>query len=315
MRNLPLFRLFFGFPPLWQGLILAAIGNCVFAHMDVLVKLSGPTEHGFGTLQVVLGRCLFAIPPILLIYFLTPKEQRRIKRPGLHILRLMLGVVAISTTFTAYMVMPIAEAYAIMFASPLLVAVLAIPVLGEKVNWPRLACVGVGFIGVMMIVAARVGGLSLGTWLCIISVISNSAIILVMRVMTRTEATGTILLTFMIGMSLTTIGMLFAVAPLSEWQPTWQWLADMRWQTPDISGWLLLIGIGLAGGVAQLCLIPSYRRLSTPISASFDYSEMLYAVFYGWLIWGTVPGPIVFTGCALVIGGGLAMVRLGRETK
>lgn len=312
MRNHALARLFLGFPPFWQGILMAALGNAIFAHMDVFVKLAGPDGAGMGTLQVIFGRCLFALPPVLLLYWLTPADQRGIKRPGLHALRLLLGLAAMGSTFTAYMVMPIAEAYALLFACPLLVAVLAVPVLGEAIHWPRLACVLVGFAGVLLIVAARLGVPSLGTWLCVVSVISNAGIVLTVRVMARSESTATILLTFTLGMLAAVCALLFAVPMLLAAGVDWSFLPQQQWKSPDLVGWLLLIAIGLTGGVALMLLIPSYRRLSASISASFDYSEMLYAVFWGWMIWQTVPGPVVMAGCALVMGAGLAMVKVGQ---
>ena len=87
------------------------------------------------------------------------------------------------------------------------------------------------------------------------------------------------------------------------------------WQWPDLEGWLLLIGSGLAGAVGHLFLIQSMRLAPASVVAPFAYSSLVWATLFGYLVWQDLPGYNVWIGAALIVASGLYIYLRERVKK
>ena len=201
--------------------------------------------------------------------------------------------------FAAYTYLPLADATAIGFASPLFVVVLAAFMLSERVHLIRWSAVVIGFIGVV-IIAGPEAGLSRSALYGALFALTGAALTAVamifLRRMSAHEHSITIAFYFMLtsaAVSLTTI--IFG----------WNW--------PTTGEAAVLVLTGLAGGVGQLFLSFSYRYGEASVLAPFDYAAMIWAVVLGYFVFSELPAPQVWVGGAIVIAAGLLILWRERQ--
>ncbi len=198
--------------------------------------------------------------------------------------------------YTAARDLQLAELTTLYFAAPILVVVLAIPLLGERVTAWRWAGVAIGFVGVV-VAANPVGlGLSLPTLLVLAAALLWAfALVLVRRIALR-EATLVQML-YGNGFFLVATGLVLAFV----------------WRTPDWAELGLMLAVGLLGALGQFTLIEGMRRAPASVLASFEYTALLWAFLLGFAVWGDVPRLAVFAGAALILAGGLLVVVTERR--
>lgn len=193
--------------------------------------------------------------------------------------------------YTAARSLQLAELMTIYFASPLLVAVLAVPILRETVTRLRWISILIGFGGVL--IACRPGDLShagaIGLAL-LAAVLWAGSMILIRQIATR-EPTLVQMLTSSSGFVLMT-GATMA----------------FKWVTPDLADLALMIGIGLLGGLAQYLLIEAIRRAPASVVSPLEFSALVWSFLLGYLIWADVPRLNVFAGAVLIMVSGFFIV-------
>jgi drug/metabolite transporter (DMT)-like permease len=297
--------------------LLKAIGFKVisaflFACLSALVRQIGDvTPVG----QIVFFRSACAIPPVLLIYALRGEfmEAVRTTRVFGQIGRGALSVGGMYSNFAALQRLPLADATAISFASPLITVALAAVILKEKVRIYRWTAVFVGFIGVIVMLIPHldfnqyltVGAMSvaaIGSMLALLAACFNAGTVIQTRRLTQSEATSSIVFYF---------SLMTALAGLVS--------LPFAWHTPTSFELLLLISCGLFGGVGHIFLTESYRYAPASVIAPFDYSSMLWALLLGYWLFGELPTVLVYVGACIVTAAGLFVIwrerQLGLERK
>lgn len=181
---------------------------------------------------------------------------------------------------------------------PLFLTLLAVPLLGERIDARRLGAVLVGFLGVMVML--RPGGGGPGQWFDCLAVLAAAlawalAMVSIRRMGEAGEAGVAIVAWFAIGCSV--VSVVFAL-------PVWVW--------PDAAQWALLAGVGLISAVAQLLMTEAYRRGDTTLVAPFEYSAIVWTTLLGVLVWGEAPDGFDALGIAILVGCGLSVWRLSR---
>lgn len=288
-----------GSPTLARATALAGVGWFVFAIfcfgvMDAMIKLA---SAGYGTWQIMFFRAAASILPVaVLVHWSGGVSSLRTKRLGSHVLRAMVGLAAVYGFFTSFRLMPLADAYAIGFAAPLFMTALSVPVLGEKVGWRRWAAVLVGFAGVMVMLRPGQGVLSLTALVPLAAAFFYSLTMLYVRVLARTETNAAIVFYFLV-----TLAAVSGVVMLPDWR------------TPDLPGLALLVAIGLVGGVAQIAFTQAFRLTAPSLLAPFEYTAMLWAVGFGYVLFGDIPDQAIWLGSAIVIASGLYIIH--RESR
>ncbi|MCW5751429.1 MAG: DMT family transporter [Alphaproteobacteria bacterium] len=263
----------------------------ILSIMDAIVKW---LASGYPTMQIVFFRNAFAFLPTILYLIASGLALRdlRTRRIGGHFMRAALGVGAMITFFYALGHMPLADVIAIAFAAPIFMTALSIPLLGEKVGPHRWAAVIAGFAGVLVMVRPGASGFDWVALIALASVVLYALAMIQIRVLSRTESSASIVF------YLALFGTLFSAAFLPS-----------QWVTPDPTGWVLLILVGLLGGSGQILLTQAFRLAPVALVAPFDYSAMIWAVGLGWLLWADVPALTTLVGAALVAAAGLYIMQ------
>ena len=276
-----------------RGVILMLVACALFVVMNGFVKLLGdrvpfPEQMFF--------RSAFAMPVVMLIVLRAQRGRGvigalRTKRfPG-HLLRALTGTAAMSCSFYALTVLPLAEQQALTNTTPIFITLLSIPFLGEKVGIHRGGAVLLGFIGILVIAlgqGAFAGNLAeTAKWGLIAATaqgVFSACTTLLVRNLSATEASTTIvmwqslLMTCITGLALPFI-----------------------WVTPDLHDLAVLLAIGVIGGVAQVLLTEAWASAQVSALAPYSYSSLLWAVLLGWIAFGDIPGLPTLAGAALIV--------------
>ncbi|MFK7893547.1 MAG: DMT family transporter [Granulosicoccus sp.] len=271
-------------------LMLAALG---FSLMVALIKLAGR--------QLPITQILFvrqAGMALMLIPVLAPNFPRsmRTERLDLQLYRIVLALIAMMCGFTAIVHMPLADVTAIAFAKSFFVTIFAVIILKEKVGTYRWGAVFVGFIGVLIMVRPGTDGFSLYGLLAIVGALSAGLVMVIIRLLSRIDTPATILAYQAIG-----VGLIMIVP------------AYFQWVEPTMMEWLLLIAIAAVSYFAQKANIYAFSYGEASLLASLDYVRLLYATFFGWLLFSELPGISTWVGAAIIILASIYTVH--RETK
>jgi drug/metabolite transporter (DMT)-like permease len=294
------------------GIFLKVAAGLAFTLMSALIKAMS-VRYPIG--QMVFFRSAFALAPLLvwLAWIGHLSDAVSTKRPLGHLKRGVIGSTGMFCGFTALSYIPLPDAVAISYATPLIVVVLAALLLGETVRVYRWSAVAIGFIGVLLMLSPHLSperlaalgamgaldGAALGALFALAGAICSAGATIEVRRLTETETTGAIVFYFML---LTTALGLATIA--------------LGWAWPrDLADWSLLILIGVLGGIGQILMTQSYRYADASLIAPFEYVQMIWAVALGWFVFGDFPLPVVIAGAGIVIAAGLFVIwreqRLG----
>ncbi|MEM9630923.1 MAG: DMT family transporter [Pseudomonadota bacterium] len=294
------------------GISLKLASTIMFFVMATALKIAAETVP-IG--QLVFARNFFGLFPVLLMVALRGElgVAFRTRNPKRHLTRATVGLSAMVCSFTALYLLPLPDATAIGFATPLIVVVLAFFILGEQVRIYRWSAVAVGFFGILVVLSPHLGEgqldstATLGALAGALGAGFAALAMITVRKLCETERTSTIV-TWFAGAS-TLLSLL--TLPLGYVLPGHSWVV------PDLSTAGLLVLIGLAGGVGQILLTQSYRFADASTIAPFDYVNMLWAILVGWLVFSEVPVPEVVIGALIVIAAGVFVIyrehRLGLD--
>jgi drug/metabolite transporter (DMT)-like permease len=278
----------------------------LFAAMSALVRQLGD-EAPVG--QLVFFRSACAIPPVLLIYAFRGELMSAVRtnRPFGQLGRGLLSVGGMFTNFSALTRLPLADATAISFASPLITVALAAIILKERVRAYRWTAVLVGFAGVIVMLiphfdvghytaAGAASVATVGSIFAIIAAFCNAGTVIQTRRLAQSETTSSIVFYF----SLVTALAGAVTLPFA-------------WHSPTGPELLALVSLGVLGGVAHIFLTESYRHATASVVAPFDYSAMLWALLLGYFVFGELPSALVYIGAVIVAGAGLYVIWRERE--
>ena len=271
------------------GIIFALLAVACFSGMDVLVKWQSAT---YAVVQVIFFRSILAFVPLgIMATFNGGWEAVRPNNVWAHIWRSLIGLCAMSSVFAAFSLMKLADVVAIVFAAPVFATALSVPILGEKVGPRRWFAVALGFVGVLIIIRPGTSAFDPTAVLALFGAACIGITTVYVRKLTRTESNGSIIFSF----TLTTTVASAALLPFF-------------WKTPGSLDLVMLCAIGLLGGIAQMFQTGAARNAEVATITPFKYTALLWAMFYGYLIWGEVPDGWTLMGAAIVGGSGLFIV-------
>jgi drug/metabolite transporter (DMT)-like permease len=289
------------------GIALKVASTFVFTAMATLIKLASD-RYPIG--ELVFFRSFFALIPVFIWVawrgqFPSVFHTRHI---GRHFFRSLCGASAMFLGFTALSLLPIADATAIGYASPLMTVILAVFILGERVRVYRWTAVVVGLFGVLVILSDYVGpessgvseASSIGAIVSLAGAFVGALAATQTRALVRYEGAATIVVYFSLFCTLAGL----ATLPFGWHVPTW-------------TDALMLVVAGICGGLGQVFLTQSYRFGDASLIAPFDYTSMIWALIVSLVVFATWPNVTMLVGTAIVIGAGLFVIwrehRLGIE--
>ena len=256
--------------------------------------------------EAVFFRSLFAMPVIFVWLW-----QRGEIREGLvpnnfagHVWRGLFGTSAMILTFGGLGLIPLPEATAIGYATPMFTVILAALMLGERIRVFRLSAVALGLVGVIIVMAPRLSldaetmtsGASIGAMMVLGAALLRALVQIHVRKMVASEHTAAIV--FYFSLTATTLSLL---------------TIPFGWVWPTQNALMLMIGAGLVGGVAQILVTSSYRFGAASMLAPFDYSSLIFAAILGYVFFAEAPTLNMALGAGLVVAGGVLIIWRERQ--
>ncbi|NVO24448.1 DMT family transporter [Donghicola mangrovi] len=272
-----------------KGAVFALMGFAFYALHDVLVKVLGAHHHPF---QIVFFSVLLSFPflTVVLIQRKEPASLRAVK-PAWTYARTVAVVFTGVCAFYAFSVLPLAQVYAMIFATPLLITILSIPVLGENVGPRRWAAVVVGLIGVIVVLRPGSSEITLGHLAALGSAVGGSFVAIIVRRIGSEESSMVLLLYPLIANVL----LMGALIPL-EYRPM------ELWELGTVAAVALLSLLGMT------FMIRAYKTGEAGIVAPMQYSQMLWAIFYGYMFFNEYLDVYTMVGAGIIIASGVYIV-------
>jgi len=271
------------------GFLYMFLSICAFSLMDLIVKWS--VDYPIG--QVLFFRGFFGI---IFYLFVIPKNRLHnfyeTKRAGLHFLRCLSGLIALVAIFIALRKLPLATVVSISFAAPIFTTILSIFLLSEKVGIYRWLAVIVGFVGILIITEPGISELNIYYFFPIIFCLGLSYVAISIRQLSTTEPVW--LISFYFSLSITLLS--FLTIP-------------QGWVMPSFDHLVILSFIGIFGGVANLWLSQSYKYSEVSLVTPLKYLSLVFAIIFGYFIWGEIPTLKTLFGALLVIISTLIIFR------
>ena len=292
--------------------ILAGVG--LASTQDAIVKsISG----GYPVYEALMLRCIGSIP-ILGIFVWREKALGELLAPpalGLIFVRGLILVLAYLCFVLAIAAIPIANAVAIYFTMPFFVAGLAGPLLGERVRLHRWLAIIAGFIGVLIMVRPGAGVFEPASIFALLSALGYAVGQMIGRPLSQQVSPVVIavwqnLIYFAIGLALA-LAFNLAFAPDFE-HPSLVFLTRAL-VMPTLPDLLLMLFSGVLAAFGMMLFVNAYKYGEANFVAPFEYSSMIWAVFFGIALFNDFPDPLTWTGAAIVIAAGLLMVWRDRQ--
>lgn len=214
------------------------------------------------------------------------------QRPALQILRSLLLLGSTIMNFMALRHLQLAQTMAIIFATPLLVALISGPLLGEWIGPRRLIAVIIGFLGVLVVTRAGFGDMHPASLYSVAGVFCYAFYVITTRILAAHDSSSTT----MVYSGLAGMVLLAPMAPAALASPL------------DAFGWMVATGMGFLGALGHWLLIKAHRHASAAILSPFIYTQMIWMILLGLVIFGDKPDRWTLLGATIVIGSGLYLL-------
>ena len=272
-----------------QGAVIALIAFGIFAGHDVFIKILGAS---YSPVQIVFFSVLLSFPlaTIMLMRDTTPGTLVP-RHPWWVALRTFASVITAVSAFYAFSVLPLAQVYAILFAAPLLITILAIPILGETVRLRRWLAVLLGLVGVLVVLRPGQVPLTIGHAAALTAAVGSALVSIITRKIGKEERSAVIMLYPMVAN--------FAVMGMS---------LPFVYQPMPVAHFGMLAVIALCAWTATRFVIIAYQKGDAVIVAPMQYSQILWAALYGALLFDETLDQATVIGAAIIIASGLFIV-------
>jgi drug/metabolite transporter (DMT)-like permease len=267
----------------------------LFACLDATAKYLG---NELDPMQVTWARYTSAFVLTLFVSNpLTHPALVRTRRLKLQIVRSLLLLGSTAFNFLALRWLQLDEALSIIFTFPFIVAIISGPMLGEWIGWRRWCAIAVGFGGVLLITRPGFGGMHPAALISLAATICYGFYAVITRIVSRSDSNQTSLF---YGNFIGALVMLPVI--------------PFVWQTP--SSWLvalMLLATGVLGSTGHFCLIAGHKLAPASVLSPFVYTQLLWVVILGYLVFGQVPTGWTIAGAAIVIASGLYLLHRERK--
>ena len=279
-----------------RGALLCVMAVALFACMDTVTKYLSQTHP---VPLIVAARYLGNL--LLMVGFIVPRHGRqmiRTRRTGLVWVRALCLALASLLIGFALQRMPVAETTAILFLSPILLTIVAGPLLNERVGAVGWLATLAGFAGVILIARPGSGLVTVGVMFALGAVATNLGYQFLSRVLSASESTFALLF-----YTALTGSILYGIAV--------PWFLEDR--APTLLEAALFASLGVFGGVGHYLFTAAFRFAPASLLAPLNYVQLLWAGLLGWVVFGHVPGAVSLLGMALIAGSGvLVALKTGR---
>jgi drug/metabolite transporter (DMT)-like permease len=266
------------------GIALMLAGVCMFAFGDALGKV---LVASYPVSELLLLRAAVPLAILLALIWRQRASLPRLERPGLQLLRMVLSTAEVAAFFVAVVYLPLADVITYYLACPIFVTALSAIVLREQVGWRRWSAVVVGFCGVLIALQPSAQTVS---WPALIALTGSFSFAVLMIVTRSLRATPDIVL------AATQFAGTFSVGLV---------LVPFAWRAPGLPDLGLFVLAGCISIVALLCVNRSLKLAPASVVVPYQYSMIVWAVIFGYIVFGDVPSVATIVGAAIIIAAGL----------
>jgi drug/metabolite transporter (DMT)-like permease len=267
------------------------LAGLLFAIMDAAIKWIADSYSPF---QVAALRSVAAMPPVLLWIILRGRQRTllHIHWP-LHLVRGVIGVGVMACFIYGVARMPLSTAYAIVFAAPLMITALAVPLLGEKVGPRRWTAILVGLAGVLVVLRPGVAGVATGPGLVLLAAALFYALAAItVRKLAQRDSPEAMVFWFLL-----LLGVFAGTVAAFDWRPVQR------------EHFAAIAVIGVTGALAQVALTHAFRLGEASQIAPLEYAGLMWVVFLDFFIWHALPDRMTWLGAVIIVGSGLYLVH------
>jgi len=303
------------------GIAFILVGAVAISINDMLIKrLSGD----YPLHQMVFVRSAIGIAfSLVMVQVEGGWRILKTRTPFWHLVRGLLIVIANTTFFAALAVLPLADATALFFVAPLFITLLSIPLLGEKVGPWRLGAVVFGFAGAILMMRpwTAEAGPEAQRWTFLLPVVAAAAYA-GMQILTRrlgVTSKASAMAVYIQGTFLIVSSGFWLVAGDGRYAEGLEsdslifLLRAWKWPAPE-DEWLF-VALGASSGVIGYSLSRAYSSADAAVIAPFEYVVLPLAIFWGWTLFGDLPGPEATAGILLILGAGVFIFARERMRK
>jgi len=276
-----------------KAIVYTLISIFFFSFMGVFIRKSSENIHIF---EVIFFRNLLACLIIIPLMYGSGRTSFKMYRPGLFVWRAIFVSLGMFAGFSALTLIPLAQATAISFTTPIFVTILAIFIFGEVIKFRRIAAILVGFIGMLIIVQPGVGMVSFGIILAFIGAFFHSINLLIVKKLTAHETPNAIV-----------VWMVIMLVPIS-FVP-----AIFVWEWPSALTWLYLWCLAICGTVGHSFFTRAYSLAEITSLQPFQFIKLPMIAFLAWVIFSEVPAYWTWLGGAIIFSSTVYITR--REAK
>lgn len=273
----------------FTGPLYALLGFALYSTHDVIIKLLGSTYSPF---QIIFFATLFSFPLVTFMLMRDPTAGNlRPVHPWWTLARTIFASITAFSAFYAFSVLPLAQTYALIFASPLLITLLAIPFLGEQVSPQRLGAVVVGLIGVLVVLRPGGSEFTLGHLAGLTAAVANAFASVIMRKIGRDER-PVVQMLYPMAANFLVFGALlgFVYVPMPA---------------IHLGGLAVISILGFGAGFA---LVLAYSRGEAALVAPMQYSQIIWATVFGLAVFGEAPDIWTLAGAGIIMISGIYIV-------
>ncbi len=283
-----------------RGILFALLTFASYSTADAAVKW---LTDSYSIFQITFLTSVFALIPIsYLVWRAGGLRSLRPRHPGTVLLRTVFLTIESLCAYYAFSRLPIANVYTLIFAAPLIVTALSAPLLREPVGRHRWAAVAVGFCGVLVVLRPGWVPLDIGYLGAAGSAVFFALSMLLTRRIGHRESASAMLVSLMLTKIVVSLAISVVIVP-EVFQPM------------PLPHWGGMLFVGVFVGLAHIFLIEAFARAPAPVVAPFQYSQIVWAVFYGLVLFGDLPDLFIVTGSGIVIGSGLYILWRERMAK
>jgi drug/metabolite transporter (DMT)-like permease len=266
------------------GIGLMLLGVSLFSFGDALGKV---LVARYPVSELLLLRAAVPLAILLTMIWRQRASLPRLERPGLQLLRMVLSTTEVAAFFVAVVYLPLADVITYYLACPIFVTALSAIVLREKVGWRRWSAVVVGFCGVLIALQPSAQTV---TWPAMIALGGSLSFAVLMIVTRSLRATPDVVL------AATQFAGTFTVGAV---------MAPFAWRTPGLPDLGLFVLAGCISIVALLCINRALKLAPASVVVPYQYSMIVWAVMFGYAVFGDVPSLATIAGAAIIICAGL----------
>lgn len=271
-----------------RGLLIALLGFFVFSTHDAFVKTLGD----YSVFQIIFFAMLFGYVPFSLAQ-LTDSRQISLRpvNPWLVFVRALLMVGSACFAFLSFSMLPMVQVYVLLFLTPAIISLLAIPVLGERIHIFRWSMILIGLLGVIIVLRPSPDSLKIGHLMGLLAAFCSAGASIISRKIGQLETSATLILSpLLLNIIVTGSLLYFVYKPMP--------LADLA----------LMFLIGVMGLLGQLCVLTAYRNAPATVVAPMQYSQLVWAIIYGALFFNDSVDVFVIIGSLITMLSGVLMV-------